>query len=164
MPSTLLPCEVTVNLVEHEMSAAYAWAERHGIKIHWDSTTLNLRVWLVQPETSEQFFLLGSFDGYREIPPAWIFSDSSWSQSNVKRNYPSPSIPGLCGSSIFHSSGLICAPFNRLAYAAHRGPHADWGDLVGWLSAGSMWVNATTIGDMLQVILRDFRLTRGRMA
>lgn len=161
--SEVLPREVTSNLVEHEMQAVYAWAERHKVQLNWNPLTLHLQVRFVQPETEDHFFLLGSFEGYREEPPSWIFSDSSWTQSNVRCNYPLPSIKGPWGSSVFHSSGLICAPFNRLAYAAHQGPHRDWGSLAGWLHAGAGRVKATTIGDMLQVIRRDFLLTRGRM-
>ena len=162
--SELLPREVTINLVEHEMQAVYAWAERHKVQLNWNPLTLHLQVRLVQPETDDRFFLLGLFEGYREEPPAWIFSDSSWSQSIKRCNYPLPLIRGPWGSSVFHSSGLICAPFNRLAYAAHHGPHPNWGSLTGWLHAGDGTVRATTIGDMLQVIRRDFLLTRGRMA
>jgi len=64
---------------------------------------------------------------------------------------------------------VICAPFNRLAYTTDSGPHADWGGPERWLEASNgasdrQQVRADTIGDMLQVIYRDFLVTRGRMA
>ena len=62
-----------------------------------------------------------------------------------------------------NSRGIICAPFNRLAYATHDGPHSNWGDAAQWMTAGPGYVYAVTIGDMLQLILRDFSLSKGRM-
>ena len=57
----------------------------------------------------------------------------------------------------------MCAPFNRLAYGAHEGPHSDWGSLAQWMTAGEGYVHAVKLGDMLSAILRDFRLSSGRM-
>ena len=59
--------------------------------------------------------------------------------------------------------GIICAPFNRLAYNSHQGPHSDWGGPAQWMTAGPQYVHAVTIGDMLQSILRDFSFSKGRM-
>ena len=62
-----------------------------------------------------------------------------------------------------HGRGLICAPFNRLAYGIHNGPHSGWGNPAQWMTAGEGNVHAVRIGDMLNSILRDFRFSKGRM-
>jgi hypothetical protein len=64
---------------------------------------------------------------------------------------------------IHNQTAVICAPFNRLAYTDHAGPHGDWGGPQNWLNAGASQVHAETIGDMLQAIYRDFSVTRERM-
>jgi hypothetical protein len=53
--------------------------------------------------------------------------------------------------SIFHSSGVICAPFNRLAFAEHAGPHGDWGGPANWLSVRRT-VRATNLAEMIAQI------------
>lgn len=155
----------TLLYVEDELPSAQAWAERHGVPLVWVAEDLEIRVTLTQPETQEPFYLRGRVDGYRELPPEWRFTDSEWTAPPSGALFPKVARTPY-GSTLFIVSRdpVICAPFNRLAYVAHGGPHADWA-LAGWLAAGQAGqVRADCIGDMLQIIYRDLILSRGRMA
>lgn len=151
--------------VEAELRAARAWAERHRVPLCWDAEALELRAVLAHPKTADKFYLRGEFDDYRELPPAWTFCSSTWKGTGNKRDFPKSPTPS---ESIFiapkRSGPVICAPFNRLAYGQHGGPHKNWGGPAQWLSAAPRYVRATTIGDMLHVICRDLRHTQGTMA
>ena len=95
----------------------------------------------------------------------WDWRDESWSTNDGLNLSPRPCSAPF-GSSIFiqqSNKGIICAPFNLLAYGTHAGPHSDWGNPAQWMTAGPGYVYSVTIGDMLQSILRDFRFTKGRM-
>ena len=143
-----------------------AWAARHGI----DVTTLMpskriLRVVLVQEKSKEKFFLQGQFEQYKALPPVWEWCDTNWSGNGSSCLSPKPENTPF-GSSIFithNNKAIICAPFNRLAFAKHSGLHKKWGDPTQWITAGLGHVHAVTIGDMLQVLLRDFLYTTERM-
>ena len=156
--------EATLNV---ELPGAMEWAKRHGISV----TSLLpeariLRVVLVQQNAQEEFFLQGCFDQYKVLPPIWDWRDESWTEhshptlSPERRDTP-------FGPSMFlphQNEAIICAPFNRLAFNTHGGPHQDWGDPAQWMTPRHPWVHAVMIGDMLQAIVRDFRYTRVRMA
>jgi hypothetical protein len=165
----MLPAVVTDAAIADELPGVIAWAERHRIELdtrHLDSRIV--RVVLVQEATDETFYLQGGLAGYKAVPPAWEWQDATWSTGEGLHLSPRPrpeSTP--FGSSMFlphNGRGLICAHFNRLAYGRYGGVHSDWGSEAQWTTAGQSYVRATTIGDMLQSILRDFRLTSGRMA
>jgi hypothetical protein len=161
----VIPAEDTKIIIEDELAGAYAWADRHKMDLLWRADDLELRVELTQPETAEVFFLQGLFDGYKALPPAWSFCDDNFVSAAVASQYPMPTQSPF-GSSIFimhQATPTICAPFNRLAYAKHQGPHNDWGEPTRWLNAGENYVKAHSLGDMLQAIYRDFVLSRGRM-
>ena len=162
----MLPPEVTDVAIESELPAAIAWAERHEIAM--DISLLSertIRFVFVQTYTDEEFYLQGRFNDYRALPPVWEWRDKSWSISNELNLSPNP-IDNPFGSMFINHNqkGIICAPFNRLAYGVHDGPHNDWGNAAQWITAGQGYVYAVVIGDMLQLILRDFRFTNGRMA
>lgn len=160
----MIPRASTVAIVTSELKGAHAWAGRHEVPLSWSSEKLQLEAILTQPETNEVFYLLGQFDNYREIAPAWSFSDKAALESPAVQFYPKVITPPFGGPIfIISKTPVICVPFNRLAYAAHDGPHGDWGGPENWLSAGSGYVKADHIGDMLNVIHRDFIHTRGRM-
>ncbi len=67
-------------------------------------------------------------DGFAATPPAWHWSDATG------ENIDTPKVTGQ-GGQFFHSSGVVCAPWNRLAYKSldARGPHDDW-SIGDWLS------------------------------
>jgi len=121
-----------------------------------------LRATFQQPASEERFFLAGEFRGYKALPPAWEFYDAEWKERALKQLYPAAAGPPGKGS-IFHTKPVICAPFNRLAYKEHGGPHEDWGGPAQWLNAGKDYVQAHTISDMLAVVARDLAYGCGRM-
>lgn len=158
-----VPTEITKLEIEEEIRAAEAWAKRHEIPFEWIEERLELQVVFTQPVSNDLYYLQGLFDDYREIPPRWIFTDSSWSDQVKKQNFPKGESTPF-GSSIFHSNGVICAPFNRLAYNDYNGPHSDWGSPAQWPNAARDKVVADTMGDMLSAIHRDFKFTKTRLS
>jgi hypothetical protein len=68
-----------------------------------------------------RFYLLVDCDRYPVQPPAWRWCDAE--AKNTDRPCDQPK-----GSGFLHTCGVICAPWNRLAYKAidPRGPHQDW--------------------------------------
>ncbi|MCZ6772975.1 MAG: hypothetical protein O7G83_13500 [Proteobacteria bacterium] len=68
-------------------------------------------------------------DGYPGIPPAWQWCNPDSGVCDLPADVP-------CGSGgFFHSSGRICAPWNRRAYqhVDPNGPHCDW-ELSNWMT------------------------------
>lgn len=161
----MVPHAHTLIFVEEELPGAQAWAKRRSVPIVWIPAQLELRMTLSQPETKELFHLRGQLDNYREVPPAWVFTDETWKAEPRLQLYPKPASQSPYGASVFHTKPVICAPFNRLAYKEHEGPHADWGGPASWLTAGRPTeVKALCLGDMLSVIYEHFLFSRGRMA
>ena len=123
-----------------------------------------VRLVFAQECGGHQFFLQGQFDDYRALPPIWDWRDETWKRSSNLTLCPKPHDHPFGSTFIQHNNmGIICAPFNRLAYGTHDGPHPDWGDPAQWLTAGPGYIHAVTLGDMLQSILRDFLFTKGCM-
>jgi hypothetical protein len=60
-------------------------------------------------------------DGYPATPPAWHWFDPATGRIDDRQDTPR-------GGNFLHPCGVICAPWNRLAYPAidSRGPHPDW--------------------------------------
>jgi hypothetical protein len=167
---TVLPATDVRAVVEVELDAARAWASRNGAGLEWIPDELELRMTLSQLETNELFFFRGRFDDYQAIAPHWQCVSATWLGGDVLSDYPKPK-EGLPRASIYlvHTvagarTPVICAPFNRLAYAEHKGPHGDWGAPANWLAAPQAHVRATTIPDMLSVLQLHFLATRGRHA
>jgi hypothetical protein len=162
----VIPKVDTVLIVNFELGGARAWGERNHVSIGWTEEDLVLRATFTQPETRELFYLKGTFDNYKELPPALTFCNVDWQATGAREHFPKPFGESPFGATIFiehHGKPVICAPFNRLAYAQNQGPHGDWGGPVHWQTAAADRVHATCIGDMLQIILRDLNLTKGRM-
>lgn len=158
----MMPAETSAAIVEDELEGVRAWAERHGVPIEWHPETFELRLVLTQPSSGELFYLRGRFDDYPEVAPAWTFCSPEWADEG-KRFFPArASGPARMGT-VMHPNGVICAPFNRLAYAAHGGPHKNWGGPAQWITPKRKAVFATKIGDMVQRIMHDVRRGDGRM-
>jgi hypothetical protein len=70
-------------------------------------------------ETS--FHLLVDCENYPVVPPAWHWCNQEGEQLDSRAHTPE-------GSGFLHSAGVVCAPWNRLAYKSvdQRGPHQDW--------------------------------------
>lgn len=162
----MIPAEQVRIIVADELEGARCWAERRGVTMDWYPESLELRVSLVQPETNGLFFLRGRFPDYRALPPEWTFSDELWQQAGRRSDSPKGVPLGNQGTIFIDHQGtaVICAPFNRLAYRDHAGPHADWNGPANWLNAVADKIHADRIGDMLQAIYRNFLYTRERMA
>lgn len=75
-----------------------------------------------------KFWCKVSCDGYKAQPPAW-----HWFNPETDAVDQNKDIPNKGG--FFHGAGVICAPWNRLAYKTvdARGPHDDW-SLGDWLT------------------------------
>lgn len=160
------PDEESATIAKHQLENAEPWAERRGLNLEWKRSELRLRTVMAQRDTDERFYLQGSFEGFPGLPPVWEFYDEEWQASGEKRLYPSTD-PCPFGSSIFldHNQGpVICAPFNRLAYDDHGGPHSNWSGPANWRNVEGGHVKALTVGGMLQAIRRHLRPTQGRMA
>ncbi len=99
--------------------------------------------------------IVASVDGYRALPPAWIFEDPEGKRSLFPKAGHSAGV-----SSIFHSNRLICAPFNRLAYSQLGGPHSNWGGPECWLQV-RRHVRATNLAGMLAVVLGHLKASLG---
>ncbi len=161
----MVPRGTTIEAVERELEGATVWATSHGVYLTWHPDNLEIRVAMEQPSTRETFYLLGRFDNYREEPPAWLFCDERWAGITGRSFFPHPHNATI-GSTFLNNSPnppVICAPFNRLAYSEHAGPHSNWGGAAQWITPKGRAVYAVAIGDMLQAIRRDLVASKGRM-
>ncbi len=75
-----------------------------------------------------RIWLKAECDDYPTQPPAW-----HWYNPDTGALDQPPDTPR--GSGFFHSSGRICAPWNRLAYSSYdaKGLHGDW-QLANWIT------------------------------
>lgn len=150
----------TLAWVDQELPGALALAERRGFGLDWCADELVCRVTWTQPSTGRHFYLLGEFRDYRELPPLWSFTDSTFKQRGPKFMPKSHNPPKGLGT-VFHPACCICAQFNRRAYGELNGPHKDWGGPAQWLNTAGGRVQAHTLGEMLAVIDRDMHYTQG---
>jgi hypothetical protein len=154
-----VPKDVTIAVVEDELVAADAYAHRHGWTLTWLKDELVLFLDGRHPADQSLMRWRSDVAGYRALPPAW----SCFRQDEhgaVSPRFPKDGpLPGDT-SSIFHSSGVICAPFNRLAFKEHSGPHADWGGPADWLSVRGK-VRATVLAEMIAQIVVHLKYSPG---
>ena len=162
----MVPEHVTAAVFASEIAAACEWAKRERIQLDPVIPKTLVRATLVQEASGDHFYLQGRFDGYKALPPEWVWCNSEWSAQDNPRLSPEAARTPYGNSMFLNYSGraVICAPFNRLAFRAHGGPHKNWGELTHWMSAGNGYVHAVSIADMLDVVVRDFRHTKRRMA
>lgn len=61
-------------------------------------------------------------DQYPALPPIWRWCGAGGTILD------DPRITPVGGTNYFHNNGVLCAPWNRLAYSGvdPRGPHNDW--------------------------------------
>lgn len=148
-----VPRDVTIAVVEGEMPAVEAYAVRHGWRLDWQRDDLALFAEASHPADKTPMRWKADVASYRALPPIWSCfqgktkeNETSWAPRFPKGG----TLPGGV-QSIFHSSGVICAPFNRLAFAEHAGPHGDWGGSANWLSVRGT-VRATNLAEMIAQI------------
>lgn len=98
-------------------------------------------------------------DGFPGKPPAWHWYNLETGALDAPADTPK-------GSGYFHSSGRICAPWNRLAYKSvdPHGPHEDW-HLSNWM-VNPRTGACTTLAAMALRIAVELSSSRysGRMA
>jgi len=164
------PQDVRANLLENEeIPAAIRWAGHHRLKHEWNEKDLVLKLWLQgqldgeQEEVEkEEYLLVGTFPDYRVMPPEWRFVDPRTEDEIGTAAYPHPG-PFQNGS-VLHSDGVICAPWNRLAYADKGGPHPDWQDAASWQTTAVDRTRALNIPDMLSRIRAEVEISPRRLA
>jgi hypothetical protein len=154
----LVPKDVTIAVVEDELDAADAYARRHGWSLTWQKDELVLLAGGKHPADQSCIQWRADLLDYRAVPPAW--TSFQHDGRDYKSRFPKAgSLPGGA-SSIFHSAGVICAPFNRLAFKQHSGPHADWGGPPDWMKVRG-YVRATVLAEMLAQIIAHLEFSPG---
>ncbi len=120
--------------------------------------------WKVIEESSTSFRLaLPASDGstfwvhceaveFPTLPPVWRWCDGT---GDVRDRHELTPKEGK--SNFFHQHGVICAPWNRLAYSAvdSRGPHGEW--VVGDWTKNSYTGQCTTLAAMAARIAIELR-------
>jgi hypothetical protein len=154
----MVPRDVTIATVEAELPAMRAYADRHSWAIDWRPDSLLLLADGAHPDGSP-LRLHADVEGYRAQPPAWRVIPPAAETPDPYRFPQAGTLPGGIGS-ICHSSKVFCAPFNRLAYKVHSGPHDDWGGPTAWLNVRGQ-VRATTLADMLATIVSHLHHSPG---
>jgi hypothetical protein len=76
-----------------------------------------------------RFSLKAICDRFQAVPPAWHWHDPESGELDRAANSPKGS------GGFFHGAGVICAPWNRLAYKSidARGPHENW-EISNWMT------------------------------
>ncbi|OBK22992.1 hypothetical protein [Mycobacterium asiaticum] len=152
-------------VIDTERAAVVEWAARTGWEVGIDNCSAGqgpaLQARIVHPITRAPIVFHAALQDYPVLPPAWTCRDRNGAVSAAA--FPLPgSGSGL--SSIFHGALVICAPWNRLAYGAHGGPHRDWTDLTAWKGIGGNVSQAHTLGDMLATIALHLSVSPGTAA
>lgn len=119
---------VTELAIDAELAPLEEIAAAHG----WFFKRLGPDAFLIGLSARDHswFYVHAQCDRYPAMPPAWRWTDEGGTRFDVAAHAPR-------GGAFFHangpSAGIICAPWNRLAYKTvdSRGPHADW-DIGDW--------------------------------
>ena len=154
-----VPKDVTIAVVEEEFPPADAYARRHGWTLTWLKDELVLLADGKHPADQRPLRLRGDLAGYRAVPPAWSCFQQE-EKGDFRPRFPrGGNLPGGIGS-IFHSAGVLCAPFNRLAFKEHSGPHDNWGGPADWLKVSGT-VRATVLAEMIAQFLVHLNYSPG---
>jgi hypothetical protein len=146
-----VPKDVTIAVVEEELAAADAYARRQGWNLTWLKDDLVLLADGRHPADRSSIQWRANLVDYRALPPIWTCFQKEGENAFTSRFPKGGSLPAG-GGSIFHPSSIICAPFNRLAFKEHSGPHGDWGGPANWMQVRAS-VTATVLGQMLALIV-----------
>jgi hypothetical protein len=97
-------------------------------------------------------------DGYPATPPAWHWLNPATGRIDEKQDTPR-------GGNFLHGNGVICAPWNRLAYATvdSRGPHSDW-EIGAWQSNPHTQACRNLNAMALRIALELMKSYEGRLA
>ncbi|BFV58381.1 hypothetical protein KCMC57_up34850 [Kitasatospora sp. CMC57] len=157
----MLPEQVTRAVMASEMLAITAWAERHRWTVHVDPDSQTLTAQTNHPAMAEVTPVIfhAELTGYPAVPPAWTCRDD---QGGTPRNaFPLAGTGAGLPGSVFHPLPVICAPWNRLAYKEHDGPHQDWGGPTQWKTAAPASTRAHTLADMLNTLRAHLAVSPG---
>jgi len=147
-----VPTTVTQAVITGELPAITAWADRHPLwSVTVEPEARRLTADTPHPVSGTALRITADLDGYPGLPPLWQFVDPATGQS-VPQAFPLGGAPPGINGTIFHSNRVICAPWSRLAYGEHGGPHNDWGGLASWKNAAPTYTKADTLADMLDQI------------
>jgi hypothetical protein len=155
----VVPAEVTQAVLSDEQPAIAAWAERHGWTLTIDPNEATVTATTTHPRTEQAVIFHADLSGYPAIPPAWTCRDNQGNSPAAA--YPLPGTSSALPTSIFHTQPVICAPWNRLAYATHGGPHGDWTAVTSWKTAAGEATQAHTIADMLSALRLHLSVSPG---
>lgn len=154
----LVAHSVTLAAVESEIGPMIAYGLRHGWDVTWVPEDLKVICRGRHPADESPACLVAEVGEYRAMPPAWrTYNAKDPAPGALKCPAVGPMPEGI--ASLF-GPGVICAPFNRLAYKDHGGPHQEWGGPAAWLSVRNT-VHAITLGDMLAVITGHLHTSPG---
>ncbi len=154
IPPTLARAEV-----ERDLGAVASWARRHGWAFRGDLDALVLRAATYHPATGRLVEVRADLQDYPGLPPGWRFVLPGTDDSPPAA-WPLPGqLPGVSGS-IIHSNPCICAPWNRLAYSAHGGPHGEWA-MTSWRTISGGTTKADHLPDMLDQIHMHLTVSPG---
>jgi hypothetical protein len=146
----VLPALVTRAQLEVELPAIMVWGDRVGWRVNVESASRLVTACTVHPVVGLPLHVRVDCRNYPSIAPAWRFLDQAG--ESPRSAYPAPGQRAGINGSIFHGNGLVCAPWNRLAYKDYGGVHADWGAFTAWKTAAPTYTQAHTIADMLQTL------------
>lgn len=113
-------------ILESQLAALRQNAEVHGWFFEMvDSTTIVVGF---PAKDNSEMALFVKCDGYPGEPPAWHWYNRESKAIDALGDTPT-------GGNFFHGHGVVCAPWNRLAYKNKdpRGPHGNW-DIGNWVT------------------------------
>jgi hypothetical protein len=148
--------DVSIAHVTEELSRVEPWVQLHGWKLDWNPSTLHLAFKMRSKVDDEIYIADFSLDAYRALPPFIEFCHPTTGERGTRRCYPAG------GRGYFHNHPVICAPWNRKAYAAHGGPHGDW-VMASWATQRPHHSQLGDILVLLQELVDDRNGYAGRM-
>lgn len=152
-------------MADDEVPAAMRWADFHRLELVWDEANLRITLRLSSAPDGgepEPYLVEARCEEYRVAPPRWQFLDP---RTGLDAGDAGAPLAGpFPGGSVLHSSGVICAPWNRLAYADERSVHSEWTEPSKWQSLAPDHTNASTLPEMLARIRAEILISPGRRA
>ena len=147
-------------VAELAVAEEYPALEENAVLLGWKLERLTPTSFtLTMPATDGSFFsVLCLAERYSAEPPAW-----HWYNTGTKKLDEPQDTPKEVG--FFHQKGVICAPWNRLAYQTvdPRGPHNDW--QIGAWRNNPQTGGCKTLSAMAQRIALELKLRmQGRKA
>jgi hypothetical protein len=138
--------------IEEELADLAEVAARQG----WRVESLTSTTFLVGfPSPSAWVWVHCAAEDYPGLPPIWRWTNAAGDRFDEPALTPRNDNGA---SNFFHGNGVICAPWNRLAYSNvdSRGPHGDWN--IGDWRRNSQLGGARTLAGMAIRLAIEVRL------